>query len=85
MILLSFLQATSLRLSTLVQVGVMGLTALVIAFVYQWKLTLLIFAFVPFLMAAGGMHTKMMTSFAQEENEKLVAAGAVSPLVISYW
>lgn len=70
--------ATSLRLSTLVQVGVMGLTALVIAFVYQWKLTLLIFAFVPFLMAAGGMHTKMMTSFAQEENEKLVAAGAVA-------
>ena len=55
----------------------MGITALLIAFIYQWKLTLLIFAFVPFLMVAGAMHTKMMTSFAQEENDKLVEAGAV--------
>ena len=62
----------------MVQVGVMGLTAIVIAFVYEWKLTLLIFAFVPFLMIAGGMHTKMMTSFAEEENKKIIEAGAVS-------
>ncbi|XP_065051580.1 ATP-dependent translocase ABCB1-like isoform X2 [Rhopilema esculentum] len=70
--------ATSLRLSTMVQVGVMGLTAIVIAFAYEWKLTLLIFAFVPFLMIAGGMHTKMMTSFAEEENKKIIEAGAAA-------
>ena len=68
----------------MVQTGVMGITALVIAFVYQWKLTLLIIAFVPFLMAGGAMHMKMMTSFASEENERLVDAGAVSVLMNSH-
>eukprot|EP00794_Sanderia_malayensis_P017699 gene17699-19467_t len=68
--------ATSTRLATMVQVGVMGLTALTIAFVFEWRLTLLILGFVPLLMFGGAMHTKMMTSFAHEENEKIVEAGA---------
>ncbi|XP_065051927.1 ATP-dependent translocase ABCB1-like isoform X2 [Rhopilema esculentum] len=70
--------ATSIRLSTLVQVVVMGLSAIIVSFVYSWKLTLLIFAFIPFLLLAGAMYTSINTSFAAKEKETLVQASAVA-------
>ena len=74
----SFSQATSIRLSTLIQVVVMGLSAIVVSFVYEWRLTLLIFAFIPLLLFAGAMYTTINTSFAAKEKETLIQAASVS-------
>ena len=67
----------------------MGLSAIIVSFVYSWKLTLLIFAFIPFLLLAGAMYTSINTSFAAKEKETLVQASAVcefagSHLCLSY-
>lgn len=76
------MQATSIRLSTLVQVVVMGLSAIIISFAYEWKLTLLIFAFIPLLLFAGAMYTTINTSFAAKEKETLIKAASVSSYVV---
>ena len=48
-----FPQATSARLNTSIQAVVMGLSSFILAFIYSWKLTLLVLAFVPFMLMAG--------------------------------
>eukprot|EP00794_Sanderia_malayensis_P011087 gene11087-12255_t len=70
--------ATSTRLSTIVQVTVMGLSAIIVSFVYQWHLTLLIFAFIPLLVFAGAMYTTINTSFAAKEKEASIKSAAVA-------
>lgn len=37
---------------------------LIIAFVYGWSLTLLILAFIPFMIIAGFLQTYLLTGFA---------------------
>ena len=61
----------------MVQVVVMGLSAIIVSFAYQWKLSLLIFAFIPFLLFAGAMYTSINTSFAAKEKESIVKAASV--------
>ena len=39
-------------------------TAFVIAFIYGWKLTLLIVAFLPFIMIAGALQMKLLQGVA---------------------
>jgi len=75
--------ATSIRLSTLVQVVVMGLSAIIVSFVYEWRLTLLIFAFIPLLLFAGAMYTTINTSFAAKEKETLIQAASVASETIA--
>ena len=66
----------------MLQVVVMGLTVVVVAFYFSWKLTLLIFAFVPFLLFAGAAHMKIFTSFAAEEGKTLIEASATASQAI---
>ena len=66
----------------MVQVVVMGLTALGIAFYYSWKLTLLIVGFVPLLAFAGGVHIKIFTGFALAEGKKLIDASETAAQAI---
>ena len=60
-----------------------GLTAIVVAFYYSWKLTLLVLAFVPFIALFGAVQTSLNTSFAASAQKKLSEAGAVSYQTIS--
>ena len=39
---------------------------LVLAFIYGWQLTLLMLAFIPFMIIAGFLQTYMMTGFANK-------------------
>ena len=53
------------------------LTGVIIAFVYGWKMTLVILCFVPFLAIAGALQMKMLTGAAGKNREALEAAGKV--------
>jgi len=70
--------ATSTRLNTLTQVLVMGISSLLIAFIFSWQLTLVIIAFVPLIAFAGAVQTKLNTSFAADEQAKISEAAAVA-------
>lgn len=39
---------------------------LILAFVYGWSLTLLILAFIPFIIIAGFLQTYLLTGFANK-------------------
>ncbi len=39
---------------------------IIIAFVYGWSLTLLILAFIPFMIIAGFLQTYLLTGFADK-------------------
>ena len=53
------------------------LTGIIIAFIYGWKLTLVILGFVPFLAIAGALQMKMLTGAAGKNQEALELAGKV--------
>lgn len=48
-----------------------------LAFYYGWQLTLLMLAFVPFMIIAGILQTNMMTGFADKDRTALEKAGSV--------
>ncbi|XP_053373101.1 ATP-dependent translocase ABCB1-like isoform X2 [Mercenaria mercenaria] len=54
------------------------LTGLIIAFIYSWKLTLLIIAFLPFLVIGGALQMKMLAGAAGKNKEALEAAGKIA-------
>jgi ABC-type bacteriocin/lantibiotic exporter with double-glycine peptidase domain len=53
------------------------LTGLIIAFIYSWKLTLLIIAFLPLIMIGGALQMQMLAGAAGKNKEALEAAGKV--------
>lgn len=70
--------ATGVRIGgVLMNIGNFGI-GLVLAFVYGWAITLIILAFVPFLIIGGVFQTKMMVGFANKDKKNLEEAGKVS-------
>ncbi|KAK3746942.1 hypothetical protein RRG08_030352 [Elysia crispata] len=69
---------TGVRLgSVLMNVANMG-TAIIISFIYSWKLTLLIIAFMPFIVLGGLMQIRLLTGQAGQNKEALEGAGKVA-------
>lgn len=61
-----FKQISGARLGSIVQsIANLG-TAFVISFIYGWKLTLVIIAFLPFIMIAGALQMKLLQGVAGE-------------------
>ena len=56
----------------------MGLSSIIIAFIFSWQPTFVVLAFVPFIVFAGAVQTKLNMSFAQDEQKKISEAGTVS-------
>lgn len=56
--------------------GSMGI-GLILAFVFGWKLTLVILAFVPVVMIGGAFQVKVLTGFTAASKEGLLEAGKV--------
>jgi membrane protein implicated in regulation of membrane protease activity len=50
---------------------------LILAFIYGWAITLVILAFVPFMVISGVLQTKMLTGFSSKDKEVLEEAGQV--------
>jgi ATP-binding cassette subfamily B (MDR/TAP) protein 1 len=72
--------ATGSRIGyVLMSLGNLGV-GILIAFINGWALTLVILGFIPFLIAAGMLQTKMMTGFSLKDKEILEEAGKVSKI-----
>lgn len=59
--------------NSLTNIGV----ALIIAFYFSWKLSLVILCFLPFLALSGAVQAKMLTGFASQDKKALEATGRV--------
>ncbi|XP_077454038.1 ATP-dependent translocase ABCB1-like [Stigmatopora argus] len=69
---------TGVRLATLVQnVANMG-TALILAFVFGWELTLLVLFLVPILAVAGKVEMELLAGQAAEDKKELEKAGKIA-------
>ncbi|XP_073681406.1 bile salt export pump [Garra rufa] len=65
--------------NSLTNIGV----AIIIAFYFSWKLTLVILGFLPFLALSGGFQAKMLTGFAKQDKEAMETAGQISGEALS--
>ncbi|CAF2740047.1 unnamed protein product [Rotaria sp. Silwood2] len=69
--------ATGIRIGTMLQnVSNLGV-GMILAFIYGWSLTLLMLAFVPFMIVAGFLQTYLMTGFANKDKKALEDAGKI--------
>ena len=53
-------------------------TGLIIAFIHSWAITMVVLAFLPFMIMAGIFQTKVMTGFANKDKNVMEEAGRVS-------
>ncbi|XP_071479160.1 ATP-dependent translocase ABCB1-like [Diadema antillarum] len=70
--------ATGVRISSLLQSCVTLAAALVIGFVFGWKLALVVLACVPLLIAAGAIQFKLMQGSQKRDSELLEEAGKIA-------
>uniref|UniRef100_A0A8C4WTX7 Uncharacterized protein n=1 Tax=Gopherus evgoodei TaxID=1825980 RepID=A0A8C4WTX7_9SAUR len=75
-------QATGSRLGLLTKTACILLTAIIIAFVYDWRLTLLILACIPFIIAANAIRLSSVAGHASKDQKALEEAGRISTEVI---
>ncbi|XP_012581464.1 PREDICTED: bile salt export pump isoform X2 [Condylura cristata] len=57
--------------------------AMIIAFFFSWKLSLVIVCFFPFLALSGAVQTRMLTGFASQDKEALEVAGQIASEALS--
>ncbi|NXE24485.1 ABCBB protein, partial [Ardeotis kori] len=57
--------------------------AMIIAFYFSWKLSLVIMCFLPFLALSGAVQAKMLTGFASQDKKALEATGRISSEALS--
>ncbi|CAF1309030.1 unnamed protein product, partial [Rotaria sordida] len=75
--------ATGVRIGTILQnISNLGV-GIVLAFIYGWSLTLVILAFVPFMILAGFLQIYLLTGFANKDRQVLEDAGKIAVEAIS--
>ncbi|NWI94247.1 ABCBB protein, partial [Pitta sordida] len=57
--------------------------ALIIAFYFSWKLSLVIMCFLPFLALSGAVQAKMLTGFASQDKKALETTGRIASEALS--
>ncbi|XP_064573874.1 bile salt export pump isoform X3 [Zonotrichia leucophrys gambelii] len=57
--------------------------AMIIAFYFSWKLSLVILCFLPFLALSGAVQAKMLTGFASQDRKALEATGRIASEALS--
>uniref|UniRef100_A0A452UCI9 Bile salt export pump n=1 Tax=Ursus maritimus TaxID=29073 RepID=A0A452UCI9_URSMA len=57
--------------------------AMIIAFFFSWKLSLVIMCFFPFLALSGAIQTRMLTGFASQDKDALEIAGQITNEALS--
>ena len=71
------LQATGSQIGMMVNAFTNIAVAMIIAFLFSWKLSLVIVCFFPFLALSGAIQTRMLMGFATHDKESLEVAGQV--------
>ena len=74
-------QATGSKIGTVLQAAATIIAALVIAFIYGWKLALVILAFLPIMVLSGKVQGKVIAGSAQSEKSHIQEAGKVRKLL----
>ncbi|CAF4068150.1 unnamed protein product, partial [Rotaria sordida] len=75
--------ATGVRIGTMLQnISNLGV-GIILAFIYGWSLTLIMLAFVPFMIIAGFLQMYLMTGFANKDKKALEDAGKIAVEAIS--
>ncbi|CAF4972614.1 unnamed protein product, partial [Rotaria sp. Silwood1] len=69
--------ATGIWIGTMLQNFANLGVGIILAFFYGWALTLIILAFVPFMIIAGFVQTYLLTGFAKKDKKALEEAGKV--------
>ena len=68
--MIRFIQATGIRIGTMLQnISNLGV-GIILAFIYGWSLTLVVLAFVPFMVIAGFLQTYLLTGFANKVDHR---------------
>lgn len=75
--LLFYLKATGSQIGMIVNSFTNIGVAIIIAFYFSWKLSLVIMCFLPFLALSGAVQAKMLTGFAAQDKKALEATGRV--------
>ncbi|XP_042550095.1 bile salt export pump isoform X1 [Dipodomys spectabilis] len=70
--------AAGSQIGTLVSSFTNITVAMIIAFLFSWKLSLVIVCFFPFLTLSGALQTRMLTSFASQDKQALEKAGQIT-------
>ncbi|NXG04871.1 MDR1 protein, partial [Sakesphorus luctuosus] len=70
--------ATGSRLALMTMTVFTLVTAIIIAFVYGWQLTLLILACIPYIIVTNAMSVKSMSGHAAKDQKALEEAGRIS-------
>ncbi|KAM7177249.1 ATP-dependent translocase ABCB1-like [Macrochelys suwanniensis] len=70
--------ATGSRLGLFTKAACTLLTAIIIAFVHDWRLTLLILACIPFIIAANAIRVSSVAGHASKDQKALEEAGRIS-------
>ncbi|NXA74523.1 MDR1 protein, partial [Thryothorus ludovicianus] len=70
--------ATGSRLGLMTMTVVTLVTAIIIAFVYSWQLTLLVLACIPFVAGANAVSASAMSGHTAEDQKALEEAGKIS-------
>ncbi|KAL3831884.1 hypothetical protein ACJMK2_023581 [Sinanodonta woodiana] len=70
--------ASGIRLGTMIQSMASILTGVIIAFIYGWKMSLVLLGFLPFIAIAGALEMKILSGVAGKNKEALEGAGKVA-------
>lgn len=71
------LQAAGSQIGMMVNSFTNITVAMIIAFFFSWKLSLVVVCFLPFLALSGAIQTRMLTGFASQDKQALETAGQV--------
>nr|XP_045003766.1 bile salt export pump isoform X2 [Jaculus jaculus] len=70
--------AAGSQIGMLVNSFVNIIVAMIIAFLFSWKLSLVVVCFFPFLALSGVLQTRMLTGFAAQDKKALERAGQIT-------
>ncbi|CAF3502579.1 unnamed protein product [Rotaria sp. Silwood1] len=70
--------ATGVRIGLMIQNFASLGVGIILAFVFSWQLTLLILAFIPFMVAGGFLQSRLMTGFSSKDKKSFEDAGKIT-------
>ena len=70
-------QATGTKIGQVLESLAVIITALIVAFIYSWNLTLVILTFMPLMVGVGMVQSRLVAGFAKGDKKAMEEAGKV--------